>query len=190
MLPFIERPFCWVLLIGYFLCTGEWSCHDIQCFVGFFQKRLLTIPAESLAVMMNACYKKHVDRRTCCFLFGESQQKAVCYLGWCFAYLYIKPKCVCTNDCVLCQYMVWHFKKNWKRQVPVFLTCFFTKFTWISTSKYRILSLCFTGNLLAWTGPLPSSGNRWCDLFKVCWDNLVLLWVIERCYLHLLIWLF
>lgn len=39
VISFIERPFCWVLLIGYFLFTRESSCHDIQCFVGLFSRR-------------------------------------------------------------------------------------------------------------------------------------------------------
>lgn len=63
-LLFIERPFCSFVLAAFFLYTREWSCCDIQCFVFFFQKRLLTLPAESLAVVGNCCFRKHADRWT------------------------------------------------------------------------------------------------------------------------------
>lgn len=126
VIPFTERPFCGVLFVGHFLCTREWSCHDIQCFVVcfFFPEETTYYTSwisrcDDECLLQKACWQMNM-----LFLFGENQQKAVCYLGWYLAYLYIKPKFVCINDYVLCQYMAWHFKKSWVRQVLLFLTCF------------------------------------------------------------------
>lgn len=48
--------------------------HSVLCCFTF-QKTLLTIPAESLAVMMSACYKKHVDRWTCCLVLERTNRR-------------------------------------------------------------------------------------------------------------------
>lgn len=62
------------------------------------------------------------------FLFGENQQKAVCYLDWFLAYFISSPS-VSINDYVLCQYMVWHFKKELNELGACISNLFFTKFT-------------------------------------------------------------
>lgn len=63
VLLFTERPFCCFVLAAFFFSAQE---NDLAvmfsalCF--FFQKRLLTLLAESLAVIGNCCYRKHADR--------------------------------------------------------------------------------------------------------------------------------
>lgn len=62
------------------------------------------------------------------FLFGENQQKAVCYLG-CFLAYFISNPSVCINDYVLCQYMAWHFTKELNEIGACISDLFFSKFT-------------------------------------------------------------
>lgn len=60
------------------------------------------------------------------FLFGENQQKAVCYLGWYLAH--IKPKCVYKRLCPVPIYGL-AFQKELDEEDACISNLFFTKFT-------------------------------------------------------------
>lgn len=88
--------------------------HSVLCWVSFPEETAYYTSwitcCDDECLLQKACWQMNM-----LFLFGENQQKAVCYLGWYLAYLYIKPKCVYINNHVLCQYMAWNFKMSWMR---------------------------------------------------------------------------
>lgn len=123
-------------------CTAsfQWKAILLVLVVFFFSAQendfamtfsaLLFFPEETICYTswIICCNGEQLFQETCwqmnmLFLFGENEQKAVFYLGCLLADFTSRPS-VCINYCMLCQYMAWHFKKNWMSLVPAFLTYF------------------------------------------------------------------
>lgn len=121
MFIFIEKPFCCFWLIrAFFLCTREWSCHDIQCFVvGFCFCCFVLFSGETTyyTSWITYCngeqlFQKNVltDEHAVSFWREPTEGSLLLRLGFS---IFIPNSSMCINDYVLCQHRAWHFKKSW-----------------------------------------------------------------------------